>query len=1034
MAESPERRQAISRLGDRVRDLLDDARSARADGDWKLALSLASAVLALDPGNAEGQALLAGPAVRRQMTLLFCDIVGSTQMADAIDPEEITGVLIAYRSICGEIVDRFGGFIDDHRGDGMLVLFGYPQVNEDDAQRAVRCGQEIVTTLNQRLRHRFGPGDDPALQVRISVHSDLVVVDGVGVAGATANEAARIQDHATPNTVVISDATKALVEPYFDTASIGAVALRGVSRPVEIFTVIRERPGSRRATPTSPFVGRSPELMRLEAFVTGDDRLLVVSGQAGLGKSRLIAESARRYGFPMIVCRGRRSEQGTSLHVFRDLIQTACGIGESDDPGVRLAKLRVRIGEPMTRNGDLPFLSTAVGVPLTMLATPAPVDPSQLRRYVLELVADLVVGSGRTERTVLFVDDAQWADQSSIDVISHLLGARRDRLRIVVTVRDGFEPPWPAERMQRLSLGPLSRTESTELAGLTPAGAGLPSADLDDLIDRSDGVPLFLEELLRTAEALGRGSIVHRSIRFGEYRIPPALLDPLLARLASPDVDLELVQLAATVGRDVDPELLRRVAGTDDEEFRRRIGTLLAAGLLEDGKEGLRFRHELIREVAYESQRRTTRRHNHGMLADLIGSGGDPAARQTRERATHLERAGQTGEAVGAHLQIATADQLVGADAEVINRLTHTLDLLEHLPEGTGRWQTELAVRRMRSFSAVAARGYGAPEAAADHQRGADLCRLLVGAPEIVPTLISSWSYYSFRGELDRADQIGMAVVAECSTAGVPTVVGEVCLGIDKFFRGHFDDSAPLLDAFLESTWARSTAAVEMSQQLPSDALGVVGAHRAFIHWARGDPAAAAGCIGIARERVERLGFPYAPFTSCYIDHFAALIQTLEGDHDGSARTGEHMAELADRHGFAMWQLTAALHREFAGIMLGRHELIDQLTAHVTFARDVVVAAVHTPYWLTQLASAQLAAGRSAEAGQTLNQALDIADGTGSHFYTAETLGILGRSRLRAGEPTAQYDLARAADLADRQGAPALAARARPIETAAAPA
>ncbi|HEY5880054.1 MAG TPA: AAA family ATPase, partial [Nakamurella sp.] len=949
--------------------------------------------------------------------------VGSTQLADGLDPEEVTTLLGAYRSICGEIVDRFGGFIDDHRGDGMLVLFGYPQVNEDDARRAVHCGQAIVTTLNPRLRQVLNRSDDPILQVRIAVHSDLVVVDGVGVAGATANEAARIQHHAPPNTVVISDATKALVRPYFETSSIGIVALRGVSRPVEIFAVIRERTGAR-AIPTSPFVGRFAELARLHGFVTGDDRLLFVSGQAGVGKTRLVTELERRYRFPVIACSGARTERGTSLHVFRGLIQTACGIDESDAPAERLAKLRARIGEAMSRNGDLPFLSTALGVPLTMLASPAAVDPGRLRRYALDVAAELIAGAAGPDTTVLFIDDAQWADQSSIEVISHLLAAEPRRLRLIVTARDGFDPPWPADQVQRFALGPLTRAESAQLAQLMPEGANLPAEDLDDLIDRGDGIPLFLEELLRTADALGRGHVVHRSIRFGEYRIPPALLDPLLARLASPRVDLELVQIAATIGRDVDRTLLQRVVGTDEDEFGRRIDTLLAAGLLEDADQGLRFRHELIREVAYESQRRSTRRHNHGVLADMIGDD-DPAAGGARERATHLERAGRHAEAVTAHVRIAAADQLVGADVEVIDRLTHTLSLIDRLPDDSSRWQTELAVRRMRSFSAVAARGYGAAEAVADHQRCAELCRALVGAPEIVPTLVGSWSYYAFRGELDQAEEIGAALIGECAVAGIPAIAAEVCFGITEFLRGHFDAAAPILQAFLRSDWARSAEGVRQSRQLPSDGIGVVGAHQAFIHWARGDAVAAEASIASARRRVERLDFPFAPFTSCYIDYFEGVLKTLEGDHPGLVRSGRHMAELADRHGFAMWQLTAALHLDLAGILLGRRELIDRFTKHVTVVREVVGAQAYTPYWLTQLGVAQAAVGRADEALRTLNQALDVADETGSGFYSSETLRIRGRLRLDAGDPTGREDIRRAADLADGQGATALAARAR---------
>ena len=252
-----------SRIENRVSDLLADAREARDAGDWKTARSLLDAVSALDPGNAEAAAMMAGAATRRQMTLLFCDIVGSTELADQRDPEEVTAIIERYRSACAEVVDELDGYIDDHRGDGMLVLFGYPQVDEDDARRGVLCGLRMI----ERVRQIRRPGPDGApLQVRISVHTDLVVVAD-GITGSTANEAARIQQLADPDTVVISDTTQDLVWPWFETESLGTQPLRGVSRPVEVFAVRAVLPTPRGRTwrdRTSPFVNRTAEFSAME--------------------------------------------------------------------------------------------------------------------------------------------------------------------------------------------------------------------------------------------------------------------------------------------------------------------------------------------------------------------------------------------------------------------------------------------------------------------------------------------------------------------------------------------------------------------------------------------------------------------------------------------------------------------------------------------------------------------------------------------------------------------------------------------------
>jgi class 3 adenylate cyclase len=421
-----------SRIENRISDLLADAREARDAGDWKTARSLLDAVGALDPGNAEAAAMLAGAATRRQMTLLFCDIVGSTELADQRDPEEVTAIIERFRAACAEAVDELDGYIDDHRGDGMLVLFGYPQVDEDDARRGVLCGLRMI----ERVRRIRWPGPDgAALQVRISVHTDLVVVAD-GITGSTANEAARIQQLADPDTVVISDTTQDLVWPWFETESLGLQPLRGVSRPVEVFAVRAALPTPRGRTwrdRTSPFVNRTAEFSAMEWLapkpleVVGPTdaeaeqvgaRAVCVIGPGGMGKTRLTLETARRLGLKPIACSCSRMQRNVSLHPFRGLLENACGM-ETDDPAeVRLDKLRSALSAlPGVAeggiSGDLPFLAAVFDIPLDRLSAPSEVQPDRLRRQALLAAAQLVHAHASVEPTLVFVDDVQWADQSS---------------------------------------------------------------------------------------------------------------------------------------------------------------------------------------------------------------------------------------------------------------------------------------------------------------------------------------------------------------------------------------------------------------------------------------------------------------------------------------------------------------------------------------------------------------------------------------------------------------------------------------------
>ena len=554
---------AAERIAQRVALLLEDARWAQADGDPGEVEALANAVLALDPGNAEAEALLAGSARRLQMTLMFCDLVGSTQLADRLDPEDLTEILRGYRTACAEAVERYGGFIEDRQGDGLLVRFGYPRVHEDDARRAVLAGLEMVRLVGEL-----------ALEVRIAVHTGVVVVDAGDVVGAAPNEVARLQATADPGVVLISDETHELAGGYFEVEPRGPVELRGVSRPIMTYDVRRERASARleAASSLTPFIGRRDECAAIaelwgEAVAGGSPSALLVSGGAGIGKSRLLMEAASTVEAPCRVCQCSGYHQTTSLHAFRRVLESACGIEEGDGPETRLARLRALAGEE-----DLPLLAAALSIPAEQTAPPPEVDPSMLRVRALHVAAGIVAATP----SLLLVEDLHWADESTLDLLGVLLSVPRPGLLTVLTARDDFEPPWP---VRRVPLGPLPAGELEAMAREIPESARLPEYELQDLVSRSDGVPLFLEELARGASAGPRE--LPEGMRRPDPRLPAALRDPLLARLASSGVDLDLVQIASTIGRDVDRELLQRVAGLSDETFGAKLANLLASGLLD---------------------------------------------------------------------------------------------------------------------------------------------------------------------------------------------------------------------------------------------------------------------------------------------------------------------------------------------------------------------------------------------------------------------------------------------------------------------
>jgi class 3 adenylate cyclase/tetratricopeptide (TPR) repeat protein len=1023
----------------RAADLLSDARLALRSGQWQQLRALANAVLALDPGNTEAEELLVGSAQRRQMTLMFCDIVGSTALADGRDPEETSDILRAYRGTCAKVIERFGGFIDDHQGDGMLVRFGYPEIHEDDARRAVLSGLEIVAAVRERAE-RYGTEHATDLHVRVAVHTDLVVLDGVGVAGPTANEAARIQALGQPDTVVISDTTQALVRDWFEVRSMGRTSLRGVSRPVEVFTVLGERPAGclEPGAGRSPFAGRHPELGRIseswqaacrdwELARLGEARprvaALFITGAAGVGKTRLVSEAGRTVGARCVHCRCSSYHETTSLHAFRPVLEAACRIGERDVPAQRLAKLRERLAQDGSAT-DLPFLAVALQIPPGLVTPPPGVDPGMLRDMALRAAAGLVQSHQADGPSILFVDDLHWADQSTVDLVSMLLDAARPGLLLILAARTGYQPPWPESLLERLPLDPLTGRELDEMMLLMPEGSALSEERRSELISRSDGIPLFLEELVRTADAFEREQELHRSIRYADYHIPAALRDPLLARLASPGIALDLVQIAATIGREVDRALLQCVADCGDEEFRGKLDALSAAGLIDVGNTTIHFRHELIREVAYETQRRSVRRLRHSRIADQLARADvTPVQADAGEVAFHLEMAHRYEEAIEVHLQAARSDQSIGAHTEVTRRLTRTLDLLEHLPAGRARQQTELAIRELRSFSAVMAGGYAATEAAQDHPRCVRLCEDMGLAPELLPHLIRSWSYHAFRGDLDEADRV-CETMQRVPAGGVPVPVQEMGAGVVGFFRGRFEQARCQMEICARHPWARVEGRPPPGWPLPNDLLTAVGAHLIPTLWISGERRAAFDMAADALERAESLGFPFGPFSVGYVKSLLALTRRLDGDHDAAATVAREMIELSERHGFVLWGMAGTIQYDISEVHSGNTAALDRLVENIRIWRRLLAAEVWTPYWLTELAVAQRMAGRADDALRSLDDAAAVAASTGSMFYLAETLRVRGIVRDERGDPGGRSDVREAYELALRQHAPALASRA----------
>jgi predicted ATPase len=386
---------------------------------------------------------------------------------------------------------------------------------------------------------------------------------------------------------------------------------------------------------------------------------VVLTGAPGVGKTRLVREAAGEAQVRLLECCCSRYHEATSLFPLRPLLEEACGIVTTDDPEVRLAKLRAALGEVLGGGAtDLPFLASALGAPVVRAPD---VDAGRMRDLAVLAAAQLLVRHAGSSPSVLFLDALQWADRSTVDVLSVLVSMPVASPALVVTTREGAPPPWPPERVARLPLDVMPEGDLMALAARMPEGADLPVERRAELVARSDGMPLFLEELVRTAVAVDQGTEPHRSVLYSDHQIPAALRDPLLARLSQSEVDLDLAQIAATVGREVDRRLLWELTGVEPVVLEERLGSLVDAGLVDEAPDGrIRFRHELVRELAYETQRLSVRRRRHGLVADLLLARGATDSGDQGQAAFHLEGAHRFAEAVEVHVASARRDLGVG--------------------------------------------------------------------------------------------------------------------------------------------------------------------------------------------------------------------------------------------------------------------------------------------------------------------------------------------------------------------------------------
>ena len=610
-------------------------------------------------------------AERRQLTVLFCDLVDSTRLAQQLDPEDLRQVVLAYQAACVEVLQRFDGHIAQYLGDGLLVYFGYPQAHEDDAQRAVRTGLgilEAMRTLNTRLEHDQGL----RLAVRLGIHTGPVVVGTMGsggrheqlALGETPNLAARLQSLAAPNTVVISDTTYRLVQGYFTYDDLGMQGLKGIETPLRVYRVVAESPAQSRldvaaATGLTPLVGREHEVgLLLERWAQSQDGLgqvVLLSGEAGIGKSRLVhvlTEHVVDAGEPRLTLRCSPYHTNSAFYPVIEHLQRFLQWQRHETPAARLATLEEAIrpaGLPLVE--VVPLLAALLSLPVPERYPPLTLSPQRQKQKTQETLVAWLLADAARQPVLAVWEDLHWADPSTLELLALLLDqVPTARLLLVLTCRPEFRPPWtPRSYVTPLTLTRLTRQQIEEMVLRLTGGKPVPAEVLAQIVAKTDGIPLFVEELLKTI--LEAGFMQENAGRYvlsgplPPLAIPATLQDALMARLDRLAVVKDVAQLGAVLGREFSYELLRAVTPLDEATVQRALAQLVEAELLY--QRGIPpqatyvFKHALIQDAAYQSLLKSTRQQFHQRIAQALEARfPETAATQPELLAHHYTEAG----------------------------------------------------------------------------------------------------------------------------------------------------------------------------------------------------------------------------------------------------------------------------------------------------------------------------------------------------------------------------------------------------------
>jgi class 3 adenylate cyclase/tetratricopeptide (TPR) repeat protein len=988
-------------------------------------------------------------AERRQLTVMFADLVGSTALSTRLDPEDLREIIGAYHRCCAEQIEKFGGFVARYMGDGVLAYFGYPRADEDDAERAVCAGLALVAAVAG-----LDAGPEARLRVRVGIATGLVIVGDLigegasqehGVVGETANLASRLQALAEPNTVVIDGNTRHLVGGLFEHFALGSVSITGFSSLVPVWRVVGASAVDSRfealRVARTPLLGRDEEIellmRRWQQIKRGDGSVVLISGEAGIGKSRLAETVVERLSDdPHIRLRRFCSphHQDSALFPTISQLERAAEFRRDDTDQQRLDKLEALLVEASADLSEaVPLIADLLSVPVANRYPTLSLTPQKRKEKTLGVLLAQLEGLAARRPVLMVFEDVHWIDPTSLDLLD-LIVDRVATLRVllIITFRPEFAPAWIGRsHVTLISLSRLPRQQRAEMIMRVTGGKALPKEIAEHIIDRTDGVPLFIEEL--TKAVIESGMLTDAGDRFDargpvpRLAIPTSLQASLLARLDRLAPVREMAQIGAALGRSFSHELISAVAAMPQRQVDGALAQLVGAelvfqrGIPPDAE--YTFKHALVQDAAYSTLLRGRRRQIHARIATTLESQfPEIVATQPQLMAHHCAEAGFNEKAVSYRLKSGQQAVARSAMTEAVSQLQKGLELLANMPEESRPVQHELDLQIALGRALMATSGYSAPVVADTLVRARALAERFDRADRLAPLLYFQWGFHMVRAEHELAVSLAeqMEKLGQTRKDQTTLLLGHYIHGASCYFRGEFVTARALLELCdgLRDPAARAICA----------AIAVADPHAASLgHLAL--TLALLGHLDQGRARVDealsearRLDHP---FTVAFVLSKVCAVEAAVGLPHDARRHAEELEALSNEHGFPLWLGLGLLQQGRSLTALGQAQDGLAVLARGLSVLRAAGAVVHTPLALSFLAEAHTKVEHLQEGQNCLVEAAQLIEMTDERSSEVELHRLRGDlMNARGDQAAAEHNYHRALAVAKRQSTKTLELRA----------